>query len=727
MTENKAATEESTVTEPDSTRLSRIMAPRSVAIVGASDRQGNRGGTAAALLRKFGFAGAVYPVHPTAETVAGHPAVRNIADLPGDVDLAIIGLGAANVAGIIRELAAAGVTAVITWAGGFAENGAEGAQLQRDVAEAVAATGIRMLGPNCLGVVNTSIGFTGTFATWLRRTDALVTSGISMVSQSGGLAAAAHSWSNDAGVGLRFMVSTGNEVDVSVVDVLDYFIEDEGTKVILAYLEGVRDGARFTDALRRAREAGKPVILLKVGHSAASAKAIAAHTGTLAGETRVWDALLAAEGAIQVHSVEQMLELASYQQSRLGRPAISGNRIVLIGYGGGSGVLAADQAGFAGLDVVSLGAQTRAKLKALVPEIASVANPIDLTPEAFNQDKWRALVGDALRVIDESGEADLVVTQFSTGELVFPEEVTGPVIELHRSGRMAVAAYSKAAGPRAGELYAEAGLHTFDNQKAAIDTLGLIARSIPRRRADADRIESGARALANVVAAFPVPSVGDGAVIAEHEVNEMLEAAGVPTLRGRAVVTRDAAVAAAEEFGYPVVMKALSEKITHRAAAGLVRLNVESRAEVERAYDELVARTASLDADLLGVMVEEMANGGTELLVSAFKDPVFGLVISAGAGGVLTELIDDIGFARAPLTEESALRLLDGLRITDHPKGAALASVGSVATAFLVQFSRFAEALPWKRFVIELNPVLVNERRAIPLDGLLIVEDSAVA
>ncbi|MET7996051.1 acetate--CoA ligase family protein [Amycolatopsis sp. NPDC005232] len=706
------------------TPLQRILAPRSVAVIGASDRQGNRGGTAAALMRKFGFAGGVYPVHPTAETVAGYPAVRSIAELPSEVDVAIIGLGAANVSGVVRELHEAGIPGAIAWAGGFSENGPEGERLQAELAEVVRSTGVRLIGPNCLGVVNTAIGFTGTFATWLRGTDELLTSGIAMVSQSGGLAANAHAWSQESGIGFRYMISTGNEVDLGVVDLLETVVEDPGTEIVLAYLEGVRDGARFAKMLRRARELGKPVLVLKVGHSAASAAAIAAHTGALAGETRVWDALLEAEGAVQVHSVEQLLETAGYLHGRAGLPPLRGRRVVIMGHGGGAGVLASDQCALAGLEVPALSPETRAALAPTMPEIASTKNPVDLTPEAYVQEKWRSQLSSTLDAVATSGEADVLLTQFSVGEIVYPEDIAGPVIDLHRKGELAVAVYSRGATAEAVKLYTDAGLHVFDDQRVAVETLGLLTGPIRTDDEVSRAILAAAPGLVTPVVEATLPAASSGDVVAEHEVHRLLAEAGFDVLRGETAHSAEEAGALAEKLGFPVVLKALSPQITHRAAVGLVRLSVGDRATAEQTYRELAARTEALGADLLGVLVQQSAVGGTELLVSGFRDPVFGPVVSCGAGGVATELIDDVSFALAPLDEAAALALLRRLRTTGKSKGLSLEEAGAQAVAFLVRFSRFVENLPWPGFVLELNPVSVTAGRAVALDGLLVVSEA---
>jgi acetate---CoA ligase (ADP-forming) len=719
---------------PAGSKLQRLLSPRSVALIGASERDGNRAGAAAAYLRKFGFAGAVHIVHPSGAGVAGYDAVTDIAQLPDGIDVAVVGLGAASAAETVRQLGRRGVASAIVWAGGFAEGGEEGAQRQRELVAAARESGVRVLGPNCLGVVNTAARFTGTFATWLRGPDQLRTSGISMVSQSGGLAASAHSWSEAAGVGFRFMISTGNEADVGIVEVLRYLVDDPGTHVIQAYLEGITDGTGLIEALRAARAAGKTVVVLKVGHSAASAAAIAAHTGALSGETRVWDAVLRAEGAIQVHSVEQMLEVASYLQSREGLPPLAGGRLAIVGHGGGAGVLAADQAGLAGLEVPRLGPATREALAATLPEIASVSNPIDCTPEAYIRPQWRALLPDMLRVIEESGECDAVLSQLQVGELIHPDEIAKHVIDLHRRGRVAVAVYNRYADSQAVQLYRNAGLHVFADQGVAVETLALLSqRTSSGEQARPELQELLTRASAQRVSlrrpTLPtLPPVTEGrAVLAEAAVHELLASAGFDVVRAETAHSAAESAAIAERLGYPVVMKVLSQKITHRAKNGLVRLGLTDADAVAATYDALVARTRELGGDVEGVLVEQMITDGAELLVSGFRDPVFGPVVSCGAGGVATELIDDVSFACAPLDEPAALRLLGRLRTATKAYGEDLDRGGDRAVAFLVDFSRLLAELPWRRFVLELNPVRVAPDRAVAVDGLLIIEDSEAA
>jgi acyl-CoA synthetase (NDP forming) len=712
------------MTSPARTGLAALLDPGSVAVIGASEATGNRGGTAIRLLRKFGYAGAVYPVHPRAQAVEGYPGYASLDELPATPEVALVGVGAATAVSVVPQLAKAGVGAAIVWAGGFAENGREGAALQRRLTADAAEHGVRLLGPNCLGVVNCATGFTGTFASWLTRAPSLLGGRISMVSQSGGLAASAHSWSQAAGVGFRYMISTGNEADVGIVEVLEFLAADPGTDVVCAYLEGVADGRRLLAALRTARDNGKQVVALKGGRSAASTQAIAAHTGALAGQARIWDAVLARAGAIQVFSLEEMVEVAALLVSSAGKPLPAGRRVVVLSYGGGQGVLAADQAHEAGLEVPPLSAPTRDALAPLVPPIASTGNPIDLTPEAFNQDQWRARFPDVLRRLDDSGEADAFLLQMGAMNKG-ADETAAAVAELHRRTDRMVVLNCRAFPQSAAQILRDAGVHVFTDQARAVTTLGRLAEAGVAGSAADDPLAAAARAARREVHVEHLPAAVDGQVYAEHEVHELLSAWGFATVRGGVAHTGAQAAALASDIGGPVAMKVVSSEITHRAEAGLLRLGVTA-SDASDAYADLAAATRRLgvgEGDY-GVYVQEMAAPGVELFVSAFRDPTFGPMVSVGAGGNLAELLDDIAFAPAPFDEDVAARLLRSLRIAQRKPGPDLGGWGAAATAFVAAFSRLAAELPWARYVLELNPVSVRSDGALPLDGLLIVEEA---
>ena len=722
--------------------LRALFAPESVAVIGAAPVDGNRGGTAVRLLRKFGYGGPVYPVHPAGRPVAGYPGFARLADLPARPDVAVIAVAAARVPGVLAELGQAGVGAAIVWAGGFAENGPGGVGLQRQAAEAAAAGGIRLLGPNCLGVVNTHSRFTGTFASWLGSAHELRPGTIGMVSQSGGLAAQTHDWLQRAGAGLGYMISTGNEADVTAVEALEFLAADPGTPVVCCYLEGLSDGEGFLRAAAAARAAGKSLVALKGGRSAASSRAVTAHTGTLARRSRVWDDVVRAAGIIQVFSVEELVEVAAYLASRAGRPAVRGNRVAVLSYGGGQGVIGADLCADAGLEVAELSQATRSALAPLLPPIAATGNPVDLTPEAFNQDRYRDAFPEVLDILDRSGEADVLLLQLGA-MAKGARQTASTVAGLSQAGRTPVVVQARYYHADAREVFLTRGVHVFEDQGRASQAVGRMARAAaPGQDGDAAIVREAARRLAALpplrLAALPPlrpaalpplrPAGGPApAVLAEHEVHALLAEAGLPAPRAQLARSAEEAAQAAGQIGFPVVLKVVSAQVAHRAAARLIRLGVTGPEQARREFSALARRSAELGVGDAAVLVQEMSPGGAELLVSGFRDETFGPVVCCGAGGTSAELIDDVTFARAPLDAEAAVAMLRRLRTPGRLMGLDMAACGASAAVFLVRFSQFVSALEWRNFVLELNPVSVCPSGAVPLDGLLTAGDPVPA
>lgn len=695
----------------------RMLSPERIAVVGASEAPGNRGGQAIGLLRRFGYGGTVMPVHPSGKSVNGYRCVRSLDELPEPADVALVGVGARNVAGVVSDLGKAGVPWAIVWAGGFAEQGPEGAELQQELAATARSAGVRLLGPNCLGLVNSTTAYCGTFATWLRSAPELLPGHISMVTQSGGLGAVAHAAAQEAGVGFRFMVSTGNEVDIQAVELLEVFAEDPGTRVICCYLEGMTEGRRLVEAVHRARAAGKDFVVLKAGRSAASARAAAAHTGALAGEGRVWDSILAGAGAIQVYSVEElvdvMLLLASAADHR-GR----GTRVGVMSYGGGSGVLAADQCSAHHLDVPAFSAEAQQQLRPLLPAIASVQNPIDMTPEAFNQPAYRERFPDVLGVLARTEEIDALL--FQGGSLQGNTELAAAdLCEFQRTSGKLLAVYWRDAPQPAVAVFRDHGIRVFTRQEQTVSALSRVMHK------PATDPASGEAPQARRLGDISLPAVSDDSVVSEPAVHALLRSSGIRTLSGRLVSSAGEAVHAAEEIGFPVALKVASQAITHRDAAGLIRLRIGTAAEADAAFGELVERAQGKGADVQGVYVQAMAPAGTEFLVSVFRDPTFGTVVSCGAGGVYAEVLDDVVFAPAPFTLAQAQALAGRLRMAKYLSRTDRAAHVESLAVFLRDVADLGSALPWADFTLEINPVIATATEAVAVDGLLVVDNAA--
>ena len=695
--------------------VSALLAPRTVAVIGASDASGNVGGAAVRFFRKFSSPCTVWPVNPGRDQVAELPCYPNLAAMPGRADLAILAVPAASVTQVVRECIAAGIRAGIVWAGGFVEGGADGAARQEELAALCRDAEFALLGPNCIGLIDTHAPVTASFASMMLGFDRLLPGNISMVSQSGGLASMGQAMAQLEGYGFRYMVSTGNEAVLSVADFIHAFTGDPATKVIAVYLEGMRDGAKFRHALMEAAAVCKPVIVLKAGATAASAMAAAAHTGALAGESRVWDAVLQDCAAIQVDSLEELLDVAVQLSGADVAKLPHGTGVAAVTFGGGSGVLSADQCDRAGLSVPPLALETRIALQGVLPPLASTRNPVDLTPQAYLDPRWFELFPRALDLI--AADPAIGTVFFQLGPMARGDVEMARMVAAFRErcGKPVVAAWPLAIGEARAALLAD-GVHVFPEYSRAVRTIGRLARYAEARAAPRGTV---AAAAFDWQAAVPLARAG--LVVSEHECHAILSRAGLPVAAGRLAQDEDAAVQVARDAGFPVVMKGISATVTHRAAAGLVRLGLRSEADVREAWQALQARAGTVPAVLDGILVQHMVQGGTELLVSAFRDPDFGVMLSLGAGGTMTELIDDVVLVPAPIDPAAAAQALQRLRVM---RGATNDGSPFVALlGFICQFSVLAAGVPWRRFVLEVNPLKWIGTTTVAVDGLLIVEE----
>ena len=697
--------------------VSRLLAPRSIAVIGASDAPGNVGGTAVRLLDKFKAPCAVWPVNPGHTMVAGLRCYPNVAALPAPADLAILAVPAAAVEPVVRECGAAGITAGIVWAGGFAEGGESG-QVQQDALAATCRnTGFALLGPNCIGIIECHTPMIASFASFMLTTERLLPGNISMVSQSGGLATMSQGLAQREGCGFRYMISTGNEAVLTIGDFVRALVDDERTKVIAVYIEGTKDGPKFRRALLAAAAARKPVVVLKVGTTEASAGAAAAHTGALVGEGRVWEAVLRDCAAIRVASHEELLDVAmQLSGADLGKLP-RGRGVAVITFGGGSGVLSADQADGRGLAVPPLAEATRSALAGIVPPLASVRNPVDLTPQAYSSAAWLPHLPRVLDTIADDPRIGTVL--FQLGPMARDDDAMARmVVEFRRSSSKAVLAAWPLITPAALAPLREGAVHVFPEGSRALRTIaGLVEYTDALEHAPVDERPAPKPAF-DWAAQIPNPAAG--LVISEHECHAILARGGLPVAPGRLARSEEEAVAAARSLGGHVVMKGISPRVTHRAAAGLLALGIASADEVRLTWRALEAQAAKSSVALDGIYVQRQVDGGIELLVSALRDQDFGVFVSLGAGGGLTELIDDVVVVPAPLDAQQALRALERVRILRK----AVRSPASLRPVidFVTAFSRLAAAAPWRRFVLEVNPIKWRGNTVTAVDGLLVIE-----
>jgi acetyltransferase len=700
--------------------LTTLLSPRSVAVIGASDRAGNLGGDTVRRLVKFAFPGPVWPVNRSLEPVAGLAAHASVGDLPDVPDLAIFSIPASGLYDAISDCIAKGTRAGVAYAGGLAEGGtAEGIEMQNAIAKLCRDNGFMLCGPNCVGMINTALPVTSTFATALFELDSLIAGNISMVSQSGGIGTTALSIAEKAGFGFRHLVSSGNEAVVTFTDYLYAFAQDEGTDVIIGYLEGLTHGSKFIRALEEARRNGKPVILIKAGTNNSSALAAKAHTGSLVGEDSVFDAVFRELGVIRAYSVDEAVDVAMMISGDKRRRVPAGRGVGLVTFGGGNGVLGADQCGQNGLLTPQISAKGAEKLKPLLVSVASAANPMDLTPSTAFRPESLAMLPRALDVFAQEEEIHSVL--FIVGSLASKAaEISEVIVDFWRRCDKPVYVAWPAPPNLALEKLAEKGIYGYSDQSRAIRAISLMAGRQEAVSAGNSKAGTG-KAKSIDWKALTGNAVGP-AVISEHMCHDILRAWGLTSAPGELATEEAGAVKIAASLGYPVVMKGISPAVTHRAAAGLLAVGLNSDAEVRDAFRRLDARAKEKGVKLDGLLVQKMEKGGVELLISAYRDPIFGPMVTCGSGGGLTELIEDVVTHRAPIDLAGAKRMIEALRVRRHAKDQEGLLPVDAAAEFLASFSELAAAAPFDGFVFEVNPIKWSRKAAVAVDGLLIVE-----
>ncbi|HEY4200179.1 MAG TPA: acetate--CoA ligase family protein [Devosiaceae bacterium] len=699
--------------------VSGLLSPKSIVVIGASGRAGNVGGDTVRRLKTFGFPGPVYVINRSGEPVEGVTAYTSLADLPTVPDLAVLGIPAEGVTDAVRELAALGTKFGIAYAGGFAEGGGKGVELQRELVAACSETGFNLCGPNCVGIINASIPATPTFATALHGVERLEAGIISMVSQSGGIGTATMTMARRAGFPFRHFISSGNEAIVSFADYLNAFVEDDGTKIIAGYIEGIANGPKFIAALKNARAKGKSVVLIKSGATEASAKAAGAHTGSIVGKDSVFDAVLQELGVIRVGSIGELLDTLVLLVSTRNRLP-QGPGVGIVTFGGGSGVLATDQCAAAGLITPALTDETTTSVEPLLVSIATASNPLDLTPAMAFQPEALARIPQVLDHLAAQPGIDTVL--FHCGSMAAQSKAIAAIMMSAADRLKKPFAVSWQSAPEGiPELLATHDVYAFPEPDRAIKAIGRLWKS---SQAPA-RTSVPASSKATMDWAGLVSDTAPSFVVPEDRTHAVMKAAGLKVAEAGLARSEAEALALASRMPNGVAMKGITPAVTHRAAAGLLAIGLRSPEEVSAAWKRLNARADALTVKLDGVYVQEMHAEGVELLVSGFRDPVFGVMIACGAGGGLTELIADVITVRAPVDPATAASVIDRLRIRNLQKGLPLPlSPSDPAAQFVADFSQLCVSAPWQSFTFEVNPIKWTAQNAIAVDGLIVVDEA---
>ena len=698
-------------------RLSPLLAPRSVAIVGASPRENTLGNNVVVNLRRFGYAGRILPVHPSAPEVAGLPAYRAFAELPEPAECAVLAVPADKIAATLEEGAAHGLRAAVVFASGFAELGEEGRARQRELQALCARTGIVLCGPNCLGLVN------------VHKRVSLYSSGIPEGMRDGGLAVVSHSGSACIALstlgrfGLSYLVSVGNAAVLDVADYLEYLADDSETKTVALFIETLRDPAAFARAMRAMHDAGKSVVALKVGRSAKGAAASAAHTGSLAGNWDAYQAYFRRHGVIAVDDFDELAE--SVELALKVRAPPQGDGVAVIAVSGGETSLVADLAERADVRLPDLAPETVARLRTVLPAFGSIGNPLDTTDRGV-YDAQNVYSGSIRALADDPSVSLIAVVQDCSPGLSARgannyRRIAQTVADAAREIAKPVVFFNTAAGGMHAhviEPFAGSGVAVMQGARASLLAIGRLL--VHARFAPPAEPQTLAPAL------DWRDRLATGTPFTERESKAFLAAHGIAVTRETLARDATAAVQAATEIGYPVVLKIESPDLPHKTEVGGVRVGLADAAAVEAAFDEIMtaARRHAPAARLEGVLVQEMVSGGIELIAGLSRQEPFGMGIVAGAGGVLVELMRDTALdlcpidnaeAHALLARTRASRLLQGYR--GRPAGDAEAFA-----ALLARLSQLGAAYGDLLEAVDLNPVAVLPpgRGALVLDALVI-------
>jgi acyl-CoA synthetase (NDP forming) len=695
------------------TALRALFHPAAIAVVGASDDPVKIGGRPLAFLLRHGYQGRVFPVNPARATVQGLPAFASLGAIPEPVDLAIVVVPAEHVLDTLEACAAKRVQVAIVFSSGFAEMGEAGRETQGRIRALAARTGLRVVGPNCQGFAHLPSRLVATFASPFLG-ERLDTGPIAMVSQSGAMAGMLYEMARAAGLGMNYWVSTGNEADVEAAEILGEVVEDPETRVACCYLEDVKDARRFREALGRAHRRGVPVFVLKAGRSAQGRRAASSHTGALAGEDQVYDAVFRDWGVFRAADPADLLRLP---QAFL-RYREAGPRVAILSNSGGLGVLSVDLCVDLGLVPADLAPETLAGLRATLPEFAAAANPVDLTAQVLTDP---GMLLRALDLVERDPGVDVLVYQIALWSEATPAgRFVGEVASVARRGRKVVAVSCPQRWVV--DAFRAAGVLAFDDPTTALRSLACLVRATRQRARWLARTTGEAPPPPEAPHDLPRAASAEG-FLSEWSSRRVLEPFGLPLVESALVADPDEAVTAAGRLGYPVALKVCSADLPHKSDVGGVALGLGDAGAVAAAAAGILSQVGrrAPAARLEGLLVQRQARGALELALGVKTDPVFGPVVMVGAGGVLVEALRDFRLLLPPIDAGAAEEALRGLRIGalwDGIRGEKPLDLPA-AVDLVIRLGEAARALAGRIGEIDLNPVLVGRRGegAVALDA----------
>lgn len=679
--------------------LETLLYPRTVAVIGASRNPEKVGYAFMHNLTRTGFEGTIVPINLEAPDILGVKCYKSLEEFGGKIDLSVIVVGGKYVKQSVQDSIRAGAKTIIVITAGFKEVGAKGAEAEQELVALCQAAGVRMMGPNCLGVLNTHHKMNATFAPSVPPAGQ-----ISVISQSGALCVAILDWAASQKLGLGKVISFGNKADLNEVDFLQALATDAQTKVIAGYLESIKEGDKF---LRVAQEAAavKPVVILKVGITSAGAKAASSHTGSLAGADIAYGAAFKRSGVIRAENFEALFD---YALALATQPLPAGDRVAVITNAGGPGIMAADAAEGMGLRMVSPSDATKAKLREVLPPTAAFGNPVDVIGDA-EPDRYIK----AFELLQQDENIDSIIVVATPQNMTRPLELAEKLAAANLGKKPLLTSFMGGEEVLAGKArLMELGIPNYPAPDRAVAALkAMVDYSAWRRRPP------------RIVSRYPVNRRRVDRVLQWHirsatqqvgevEAKEILKAYDFNILAGSLATNADQAVEIANRIGYPVVLKISSPEIVHKSDFGGVRINLANSEQVRDAFDLMMLRVQrrAPNAYIRGAYVEKMGNRGREVILGMTRDPQFGPLLMFGLGGIFVEVMKDVTFHLAPITAEEAMQMLKGTRsyaLLKGARGQAPVDLNAIASA-LQRISQLATDYPEIK-ELDINPFIVGE------------------
>ena len=702
--------------------LDRILNPQSVAVIGASDKEGSVGYTLARNMVQGGFKGRVYLVALRHENILGQPTYASIRDVPEPVDLVLIATPAKSVPDVVRECGEAGVKGAVIVSAGFKETGAEGKALEELVLAVAQEHGIRVVGPNCLGVVRPAVNLNATFLNTMPKPG-----NVAFISQSGALGSAILDVAVHENVGFSAFVSVGSMVDVNFGDLVDYFGGDPHTRSILMYIEGVTDARNFMSAARHFART-KPIIVVKAGRYHESARAVASHTGSLSGEDQVYDAAFKRAGIVRVDEISDLFNVAEVLSAQ--PPLPKGPRLAVITNAGGPGIMATDALIGRGGKLAELSPPTLEILNGVLPPFWSHGDPIDLVGDA-GPERYRTALAACL----EDDQVDGILVLHTQQAVSQPIDVAKTIVEVveskaHPMKTILTSFLGRTGVEKADHLLAANRLPSFPSPEQAVKTFV----TMNQYRRNLELLYETPQELPiypappkrPIIALLRQVAKSGRTLLTEEESKRLLTYYDFPTLRTVVARTADEAVASAQQLGYPVVLKILSPQISHKSEAGGVVLNVGTEADVRQEFDDLLARARAYkpDAEITGVTVQPMVSGKAyEVILGGKTDPLFGPVVLFGMGGIGVELLKDTALGLPPLSTTLIHRMLEETKVYQLLRGYRNQPAANLELLdrTILRISQLLIDFPQIR-EIDMNPVLIGPSDLTVLDSRVVID-----